>query len=489
MPLWSDFIGGAYRTRSPIMGADQAINVYQETREVPGSPKQATLYGTPGLKLEATLGTARCRGWFTEDGQTWCVFGTQLYERTAPGVFAARGNINDDGKPVFFAINGKVNSHTQLAIVGGGFLYVLTLTTNVLTITALPFLNPVMIVFQDGYGLINELNTPQVWFTHIEDFTVVDALDSFVRSGTSDNVVGLAISRDRLFVLGSKTTTLYYDSGDVLNPWVPYPGTSTVVGALSAYAIRNYNDTVYYLAMVTNGEPGAVGVKTDMILQVLSTPPIVEVFRACSTLSDATIATYAQGGHAFIIFTMPSSPADVKVYAFDVLEKRWAARAGFDATTGRYTRWLGTSITASGNTILTGDPVSGNVYTLDLTTYTDNGLTLRRERMAPYIGAENQWAFLDAFELGTQPGVGLPSGQGSLPNVELQLSRDGAQTFISAGSRTVGAQGNYLTRTIWRPLGRARLDRLVLRTIQTDPAPCVWGPGAYLTMSQSTGQL
>ncbi len=486
--LWEDFSGGGfYQTRSTVMGADAAINIYTETREVPGSPKQVVMYGTPGLKLEATLATKRCRGWFTQDGRTWCVFGNVLYERTAPAVFVARGTITDDGLDVFFASNGAGGN--QLAIVGGNTLYVLVLTTNVVSVPVLPFVNPVMVVFQDGYGLINQLNTPTVWFTHLEDFTTIDALDFFTRSGTSDNVIGLAITRDRLFVIGSKTTTLYYDSGNVLNPWVPYPGTTTQVGGLSAYAIQVYNDTVYYLGITSRGEPKVVGVKTDMQLQVLSTPPIVDFFAACTTLNDVKIATYSQAGHAFILFTAPGSPADIKTYGFDVLEKRWAARAGFDAATGRYTRWAGTTMTSTGNTILTGDATSGAVYTLDLNTFTDNGLTLRRERMAPYPSAENQWMFVDSFELGTQPGVGLPSGQGSLPNVELQLSRDGAQTFISAGTRTLGAQGIYLNRTIWHQLGRVRSDRLVLRTIQTDPVPCVWGPGAWIAVSQGTGQL
>ncbi len=487
MALWESFTGGFYQTRSTIMGADQAINIYLETREVPGSPKQSVMYGTPGLKLETTLATKRCRGWFSQDGQTWCVFGNQLYERTAPATFVARGVIVDDGKDVFFATNGAAGD--QLAITGGGNLYVLRLSTNALVTVALPFTNPVMVVFQDGYGLINQLNTPTFWFTHLEDFTKIDALDFVTRSGTSDNVVGLSISRDRLFVLGTKTTTLYYDSGNALNPWVPYPGTTTQIGALSAYAINVYNDVVYYLGQSARGEPKVVGIKTDMAAQVLSTPPIVDFFAACTTLNDVKLTTYSQAGHAFVLFTAPGSPADVKTYGFDILEKRWSARAGFDPATGRYTRWAGTSITSSGNTILTGDAVNGNVYMLDLTTYTDNGLTLRRERMAPYPSAENQWLFVESFELGSQPGVGLPSGQGSAPLVEFQLSRDGAQTFISAGTKPLGAQGNYLNRTVWRQLGRARSDRLVMRTIQTDPVPCVWGPGAWVVTSPGTGQL
>jgi hypothetical protein len=85
--------------------------------------------------------------------------------------------------------------------------------------------------------------------------------------------------------------------------------------------------------------------------------------------------------------------------------------------------------------------------------------------------------------------VGLTSGQGVAPLVELQLSRDGAQTFISAGTKPLGAQGNYLNRTVWRQLGRARMDRLVFRVVQTDPVPCVWGPGVWVNFEPSTNQL
>jgi hypothetical protein len=485
--LWADFVGGFYQTRSTIMGADQAINVYTETREVPGSPKQVTMYGTPGRTLETTLTQNRCRGWFTQDGQTWVVFGSTLYERTAPATYVSRGTVFDDGLDVFFASNGLGGD--QLGITGGGNLYVLNILTNAFTIVTLPFPNPVMIVFQDAYGLINQLNTPTFWFSHLEDLTTWDALDFLTRSNTSDNVVGLAISRDRLFVLGSKVINLFFDSGNALNPWVPYPGTSTQVGALSAYAIRVHNDIVYYLGQSSQGDPKVVGTKTDLQVQTISTPPIVDFFAGCSKLNDVTLLIYSQGGHTFVTFTAPSSPADIKTYAYDVLEKKWAARAGFDQTTGRYTRWGAAGVTATGNTVLTGDPVNGNVYTLDLTTYTDNGGILKRERMAPYPSAANQWGFINSFELGTQAGVGLPSGQGVAPAVEFQLSRDGAQTFVSAGAKPLGAQGNYLTRTIWRQLGRARLDRLVMRTIQTDPVPCVWGPGAWVDIAPGTGQL
>jgi len=46
-----------------------------------------------------------------------------------------------------------------------------------------------------------------------------------------------------------------------------------------------------------------------------------------------------------------------------------------------------------------------------------------------------------------------------------------------------------LTRAIWRRLGRARADQLVLEVSQTDAVRAVWGPGLWLRITQGSEQL
>lgn len=487
MAAFDAFIGGFYQALSPIAASDQAINIYRETRQVEGSPKTVTLYGTPGLKLETTVATAGCRGWFTQDGRTWVVVGETLYERTAVATYASRGTITNDGLFVSFASNGAGGD--QLCIVGGGGLYVLGLLTNVLTPVALPFSNPVMIVFQDGYGLVNEADTPTVWYSALENFTSWDALDFFARSATSDNIVALAVTRDRVCALGTKTSTWYYDSGDTDTPWLPYPGTTMQVGIITAAALSVYNDTLYWLGRSASGQPRMITATADAGAKTFSTPPIEVFLSACSTLDDADTLVYDQEGHQFVVLTCPSSTAELVTYAFDIRENEWAARAGWSAVAGTYTRWRARGCTASGQDILVGDYASGALYTLNLSTYLDNGVMIPRERIAPYLGDTPQWAFIDEVQLLAQAGVGLSgAGQGSDPKVELLISRDGAQTWISAGFASLGQLGDYLTRTIWHRLGRARQDLLVIRVRQTDPVKTAW-VGMNLTMQGGTGQL
>ena len=119
---------------------------------------------------------------------------------------------------------------------------------------SLPFSNPVMITFLNGYGLINERDKPTVWFSALSNLSSWDALDFFTRSNTSDYIVGIATVKDRVACLGSKTTTWFYDSGDADNPFVPYPGTTIQTGLLHHSLLGTYNDEVFFVAQSDRGQ-------------------------------------------------------------------------------------------------------------------------------------------------------------------------------------------------------------------------------------------
>ncbi len=168
----------------------------------------------------------------------------------------------------------------------------------------------------------------------------------------------------------------------------------------------------------------------------------------------------------------------------------WAARAGLNTTTGIYTRWRARGNTEASNMIFVGDYATGDVYTLDLDTYADNGVTLKRERIAPYLSAEPQWLFIRQAQLIAQQGVGLATGntEDTDPQVEMLISRDAGQTWVSAGLAALGKIGVYTQRTIWRNLGRMRADLGVIRVIQTAAVKCAWGSLA-LTTENGSGRL
>jgi hypothetical protein len=57
------------------------------------------------------------------------------------------------------------------------------------------------------------------------------------------------------------------------------------------------------------------------------------------------------------------------------------------------------------------------------------------------------------------PGVGLQTGQGVNPQAMMRFSDDGAATFGTIRTTTIGAAGRYKNRAMWRRLGHAR-DRV-----------------------------
>lgn len=483
MPLFAEFCGGGYQALSPTFASDETINVFAETRRVEGSRKTRVLYGTPGLKLFAEGSGTGCRGWFSQDGRTFTVIGGNLYEvNVSTAALTLLGTIADNGEPVSFTSNGQGGN--QIGIVGGDQLKVFNTSTNILSAAiTLPFASPVMLVFIDGYGLINQRNSPIIWFSALEDLTTWDALDFIARSGTSDNIVGLGVSQNRVWAFGTRTTTLFYDSGDADTPFLPYPGSVVQIGAITPWAILRRNDLFVWLAQDGTGVPRVVKATGGPAPTTVSTPPIERWLGQCTTLESAEALAYMQDGHAFFALTCPDSPDVVQTYAWDDTESQWHARAGWNSTTGTYTRWRARGCCQVDSLVLVGDYETGALYTLDLTTYTDNGAVIRRLRRTPYLSEENMFLFLDEIELGAEAGVGLSTGQGSAPVVDLRVSRDGAQTWVAAGSASLGAIGAYGTRAVWRRLGRVRADRLVLEVTQSDPVKVAW-IGLWLRSTQ-----
>lgn len=484
MPLMPTFIGGAYQSRFPDLANEALINLYLETTQSSGAPKRAALLGTPGLRSLLTVTDASCRGQFSQDGRVWAVIGTTLYEVfPASATATARGSVANDGHPVTFASNGRGGD--QLAVCAGGFLYILATTTHTLTgPISLPFAQAVMVGFLDGYFLLLQQGTPTIWFSALEDGTSWDALDFVTRSHVSDTLVGFTIVGGRLWAFGSSTSEVFYDTGNADTPFAPYPGSVLPWGAVGPWAIAQHGLTIAWLAQNGQSTRTVMAVTFGAAPTAVSTPAIDLALNRAATLDDVEANAYQQEGHAFVLFTVPATG---ETWALDLGEKTWHQRQAW--TDGAFTRWRARGLCAIDGQVLAGDYETGDLYTLALDAYDDNGAVLRRLRRAPYLSAENQWLFLDAVELGMEAGVGIGSGHGLDPQVMLRVSKDGGHTYGPVLMAPLGPQGTYGGRAIWRRIGRARSDRLLIEVSQTDPVQAAWGPGLWLTAQAGSGQL
>jgi hypothetical protein len=481
MSLFAAFCGGSHTERSRAIDAERTVNLYRSTVESAAAAKQAYLLGTPGRRRLGTVDDTGCRGIWTQDGRTVSVVGTTLVDVTLdPYTATVRGAIADDGSPVSMSSNGAGGQ--QLAIVGGGELKILDLVTNGLSAAiALPMSGtPVMVGYLDGYFLLSEATSPIVWFSTLEDGTTWDALDFFTRSTASDFVVALVCANNRVWIFGSETSEAYEDVGDADNPFQPIHGSLFQLGCAAPWSVNADSNTLRWVGRSSRGG-AAVYRLSGYSGTRISTHAEEAILGAATTLTDAEALTYEQDGHLFYALTCPSSGVAGVTLVLDETESSWHERAGWDASHGRETAWPVRGHAYVGQTHLVGSRDNGALCALDLATYADDGAVLRAVRRAPYLGAENAYAFLDRIELGIESGVGLTSGQGSDPQVELRISKDSATTWFSAGTAALGAIGDHGAAAIWTRLGACRIDRLVLEVVITDPVKRVLGPGCWIT--------
>jgi hypothetical protein len=94
---------------------------------------------------------------------------------------------------------------------------------------------------------------------------------------------------------------------------------------------------------------------------------------------------------------------------------------------------------------------------------------IRWERIPPALFKDNKRLFFNSVEVLTEAGLADLSGQGSNPQMMLQMSNDGGKTWGTELFASVGKTGEYGARTRWDRLGSAR--NKTFKFSGSDPIP------------------
>ena len=451
MTNFANFIGGAYLSRVPNFAAETSINLFVE----PGNATTkapAMLVGSPGLILFSTLPGGNVRGLYTaSNGRCFAVGGAHLYEVASDGTATARGSLASASGPVSMSDNGL-----EIIVVDGtaaGAL--LTLSTNAYAaITDDAFFGADRVAFFDGYFVLNHPDTQQLYISGLYDGAAYDGTEFASDEASPDLIVSLEVQRRELLVLGSRSGQLWFDAGTTDFPLAPIAGTSFTYGAAAAHSLRTLGGQFYWLAT------DADGAKSVMTLrgyepERISTPAIEYALNQYSRVDDAMAWTMQREGHGWYVVNFPSGNA---TWAFDTSTKLWFAMADLDPSTGLFQRYRVEHHCAAFGLHLVAGQNDGRIYVSDLDTFTNAGDPLVRERTSPFIHNDRRILYHALFEVDIQSGVGLDAGAepGTTPEAMLTWSDDGGRTFSHEHWVSIGAQGQYLTRAIWRRLGRSR---------------------------------
>jgi len=452
-------LGQSYVARSVNAADGRMINMFPEI--LAEGKEAAWLQRAPGLRLLATVGVGPIRGLWTFDGVGYVVSGNRLYSIDTNWTATLRGTITGTG-PVSMADNG-----TQMFIACNGPSYIYNASTQVLAqITDPDFPGAVTVGYIDGYFVFNEPNSQKIWVTALLDGTSVDPLDFASAEGSPDGVVGLIVDHREVWVFGTNSVEVWYDSGASDFPLQRIQGAFNEIGCAATYSLAKLDNGVFWLGADARGR-GIVYRANGYTGQRISTHAVEWHIQSYGNIDDAIAYTYQQDGHAFYVLTFPTAQ---KTWVYDVAANAWHERASGNENQYRH---RSNCQMAFNNEIVVGDYLNANIYAFDLTVFSDNGDLQKWQRSWRALpqGQNNlRRTAQHSLQIDLESGTGLNLGQGSDPQVMLRWSDDGGHTWSNEHWSPMGKIGEYYRRVFFRRLGMTlKIRDRVYELSGTDP--------------------
>lgn len=215
-------------------------------------------------------------------------------------------------------------------------------TSAKLTQIDLPFTgNPVTATYQDGYGLVNESGTPDVWQSDAFDLSTWQALNFTDASSQPDAVVALATLNREVRFLKSNHTEIWVNAGQPGFVFQRLEGVFVEHGCGAPFSVALAGQSLVWLAQNVQGERYVVQSAGGYEPKRISTHAVETQLAKYSTVADAIGFVYQQEGHVFYMLAFPSGDA---TWCVDLTDSQlagiplWHQRAAFDEATGLFHR-------------------------------------------------------------------------------------------------------------------------------------------------------
>lgn len=477
LPLYS----GGYSSDAPWISSYRCLNLYPEI--VPGeegstvqmigtkglayntvkesSTGQVSLIGTPGLEFFMGVGAGPHRGAEEHLGLVYVVSGNQLIEIDSSFGQTIIGTLSTLSGNVSMSSNGVMGG--QLTIADGTSLYVFDSNTRILsTISTNVMPNPTKVLFMEGYTVVLADGTNQWQISNFYDSATYSALMYATAEFDPGNLVTAVKINRQLVLMGENVTEIWYDSGNDF-PFDHVPNGLIEQGCLApASAVNVGNNAILWLAKNKLGQ-GEVYMMQGFQAASITPRSILAQWKTYTHPERAVAFVYQDQGHIFYQITFPY---EGKTWVYDAVSGMWHERASYDAT-GHLNRHLANTHIFVNGIHLVGDYQSGNMYKLSADVYEDNSTPILRELVTYHVTDKREFIRHNYLELEGESGVGLLSGQGTNPVINLEMSDDGGHTYSSAMSVPYGTQGAYNKVARWPYLGKSQ--NRVYRIRMSDP--------------------
>lgn len=454
-------LSGAYQARSVIASAQRCVNLYPQVNQresfmmlpqLAGAPSILTHYPTPGLTLKAAaVDAAGWRGFYrANNGTLYGVCGSSVYAISATWTLTKLGTIGTSSGGVSMADNG-----TTLVLVDGSTQgWTITLASNAfarLVDSTGSFVGADFVWYVDTFFVFNK-NGTQSFYTSLSNSTTFDPLYIANKTGYADNLVALAVVQRQLWLLGEKTTEVWYNSGASAFPFQIVEGAFIQHGCIAPRSVATQDVNVFWLGQDPQGH-AIVFQGANLAAARISTHAIEHELQSYATVADAVGFVHQVEGHMFYVLNFPTAD---KTWVYDAASGLWHERMWLDSNGIEHRARPATGTAAYGEFVV-GDWENGNLYVFDIDNYTDNGAAVRRIRSFPHVVNELKRIMYRQFVADMQ--CGATTDPSELPQVELRWSDDRGVSFGTPVVQSLGQVGQTQTMLQWQRLGMAR-DRV-----------------------------
>lgn len=451
--------GGAYQARSVISSAQRSLNLYAEPLpQQQGEPSQFAFYPTPGLRLLGTLPKGPVRGIKqVTTGGVYAVGGDTVYHvNTDDWSSTALGTITPM-RP--YPVSMQDNGNTLMTVDGTTGGWTVDLASNAFAAISDPaFYGADRVDYLDTYFILNKPKTPQFYISG-SLATTWDSLDFANKESFSDLLVTLAVAKREIWLLGDRTTEVWYNQGlssAADFTFAQIQGTFVDQGCCAKYSVATYDDAVYWLAANRAGQ-GIVLTGAGYQTKRISTFAIENELTTYARIDDAIGFTYMLAGHIFYVLTFPHAD---KTWVYDIATQQWHEWLWIDDN-GEEHRHRANCAYAINGTVVAGDHENGNLYAVETTALTDNGQPIKRQRSYPHIVNELRRVYYRQFIADIESGnPGVAAGR----NIGTFLST----TFTAADGTLLSAYSNPAdTNAVWTLVSGG--DALIESDVLTGP--------------------
>lgn len=463
-------VGPSYEMRSLPFDAQRSINFFpvldQQGKEV------AALYGAAGKSLFCSTGsggTARA-AFESANGRAFFVSGSGLYEIFSDGTSTKRGELAQSDGVVTIA-----EIRTQLAVCDQKDVYILTYESNAFTKVSsagIPTLGFGTIASINGYFIGNENGSGRFWISALNDGLTWPA--EFATAESSPDLLLSCVSAlGQLWLIGNRSIEVWTNTGEAAFPFRRVSNAVINVGSLSAFTSIAIDNGLIIVGRDENGS-GVVYKLQGLTPVRISTVAIERFIQESEDLDQLRAYSYQEEGSVFYVLTGGGLRTTL---VYDFSTQQWHEKARM-TTNGLFEQDRANCHVFAFGKHLVGDRLTDRIYEQSLNYYTDGDDPLVSERIYTHLSDSGKRIRYNSLEIGLETGIGLQSGQGAMPLVMMQLSKDGARTWTNWSTVGIGRVGEYLAKVIFRRLGIA--EQMTFKIRISDPVKRVV-VGSYLT--------